>query len=281
MRRWILAGFFVFGALLSLGALDWLVSLMALPLVQYCPDGKYNQATQENCTAYHVVLFGFLGESIRGISVFLDKASNAIIALATVAICYFTYTLWKSADRADRHFTVSERAYVKLSHHSPGLSFSDPNPSGRVIAEVRVAAKNWGNTPATVSDIALDLRALGKSIPSDRMIPDNAKTALAFLAPGEDFTFGFGFVFSAEDYEQFNNFLARARLVGYVDYIDQFGNRWRNGYERIYFRTLDNSSLPASERNNLVISRDSRGHYDRPRKPGEGIDWDWEPKPPK
>ena len=56
---------------------------------------------------------------------------------------------------------------------------------------------------------------------------------------------------------------------GYVDYIDQFGQRHRGGYARVYDPRLDTEP----SRNNLLFITQKGYNYDRLRKRGEGSDW--------
>ena len=78
-------------------------------------------------------------------------------------------------------------------------------------------------------------------------------------------------------------------LLGYVDYIDKFGDRHRAGYARVY-DPLENSEARYTKagvldvkayarRNNLPFVMTPGYNYDRPRekKKGEGNDWDDDP----
>ncbi len=62
------------------------------------------------------------------------------------------------------HNRVVERAYVKISHKEPGLVFTEARTSVQVTVEV----KNWGRTPAQVSEVLLKIQSLAaeESLPS-------------------------------------------------------------------------------------------------------------------
>jgi hypothetical protein len=57
-----------------------------------------------------------------------------------------------------------------------------------------------------------------------------------------------------------------------VGYIDVFGGHHRGGYARVYDPALETG--PVGKRNNLAFVTDRAYNYDRPRRKGEGDDWD-------
>ena len=57
----------------------------------------------------------------------------------------------------------------------------------------------------------------------------------------------------------------RLIVYGYVDYIDQFGQRHRAGFGRQYH--------PSATTNNMVFPDTGPFNYDCERQVGEGIDW--------
>ena len=68
-------------------------------------------------------------------------------------------------------------------------------------------------------------------------------------------------------------------LYGYVDYIDQFGQRHRAGWARLYEPDRDDRQYYPSDddfakRSNLVFVAEEGYNYDRERMPREGNDWD-------
>ena len=66
-----------------------------------------------------------------------------------------------------------------------------------------------------------------------------------------------------------NAFTHTLYLIGYVDYIDQFGQRHRGGYARMY-KPL---TVLLQNQNNLFYVIQEGYNYDRLRKRGEGEDW--------
>ena len=67
----------------------------------------------EYCAFYNVV-----AAALWHIGDGLNYFGPAIAGVSTVAVAVFTWTLWRSTDRAGEHFRVTERAYVKMSHIS-------------------------------------------------------------------------------------------------------------------------------------------------------------------
>ena len=69
----------------------------------------------------------------------------------TLVIAIFTGLLAWISYRSKQNFQRSERAYVQLSHAGP-LTFANGGIPG-----VPMETKNWGKTPATVTDIILGI----------------------------------------------------------------------------------------------------------------------------
>ncbi|MGH7258123.1 MAG: hypothetical protein ACREIM_07075 [Nitrospiraceae bacterium] len=70
----------------------------------------------------------------------------------------------------------------------------------------------------------------------------------------------------------------RLYVFGYIDYIDQFGERHRAGYARAYIAGKDFTGAYSppdafDARNNLDLLTEPGYNYDRRRQPGEGHDW--------
>ena len=83
---------------------------------------------------------------------------------------------------------MSERAYVKMSHASPGLEFIQPGGQ----YNVRMQVKNFGRTPARVIYVAVNVRYFTSS----EMLPlgppeiETVTTAvMAFMLPNDEFFF--------------------------------------------------------------------------------------------
>ena len=89
---------------------------------------------------------------------FLDAHAGAITAIATGVIGIFSFTLWHTNRQQLRHSRVVERAYVKLSHIKPGLTVKQ---DGKFWVQIK--AKNFGQTPARVTDILLKPLILPKN----------------------------------------------------------------------------------------------------------------------
>ena len=169
--------------------------------------------------------------------------------------------------RENRHFRVTERAYVKMSHTSPpGLDWAE---SGSNWFLVDVVVKNFGRTPARVIGVMLTYRV----IPNGQTMPDTPvytgdddwrDHAAAFLVTNDDFHQQGQFELSSTDKDAVVKQRATLFFYGYVDYIDQFGQRHRAGYGRQYMHGLP--------QNNLVFPESGRLNYDRKHRRGE--DWD-------
>jgi hypothetical protein len=167
-----------FAKLISLVALVAGLGLLWLgPYREYC---KSDYAKDDYCAAYKMsVTFGH----------FLDVHSGAITTLATIAIAFFTWTLWRSNEKmwiatqqALRHAEETAerqlRAYVHISR--AGIKFDPPESP-----EWHLEIKNFGQTPAyEVSQwthIWITDRPLKEPLP----IPAaDFKTAKSILAPG-------------------------------------------------------------------------------------------------
>lgn len=130
--------------------------------------------------------------------------------------------------------------------------------------------RNVGRTPATITDVVLDVSVLNEneSLAAILKYPVNAPE----LAP-ENFLYADGFFFterrfpvSSVDMDDIQTRKKTLILFGYVDYIDQFGRRHRSGYARQY--------NPSDKNGNLYIAIKRGYNYDRERQRGEGHDWD-------
>ncbi len=111
-----------------------------------------------NCPSYNVVAFFF--SRFIGLT---NQYGPAITAFATIAIGFFTLTLWRSTDRAGEHYKSTERAYIQMSHHG-GLEFMAGS-----IPTLRMQIRNRGNTPARVIRSAqrCDIWDVRKPLPAD------------------------------------------------------------------------------------------------------------------
>lgn len=191
-------------------------------------------------------------------------------AMAGVAVAWFTYVLVTTAKRADEHFRVSERAYIQMSHRR-GIEFI----GGEKIT-VKMQVRNWGKTPGRVTDQRLGpiLKATKNAKltgPPDYSALKETTAPEAFLIPTGLYNWSVGFEFSEVGAaEAIKDGEATLFLIGYVDYKDEFGGRYRAGYARKYATNPEDSGDP----NNLSFVPSKGFNYDRMRKPGEGNDWD-------
>jgi len=86
----------------------------------------------------------------------------------------------------------------------------------------------------------------------------------AFLVSGDSYLFSGSVPVSESDVASLRNRTRQLHIIGYVDYVDQFGARHRGGYARLYDREREN---------NLIYVREPGYNYDRLRVRGEGGDW--------
>lgn len=163
---------------------------------------------------------------------------------------------------------LAERAYVKMSHVSPGIKWHKEDSRS---FEIVVRIQNFGRTPTNVTDVVLCIKVLPneESLPSipSYTIKDREEIPGGFLMPGDWFTYtgNFGLF---DKIDSVKDKSSKIWVIGYVDYIDQFKQRHRNGYARVYNRWLDDG-----KQNNLLLVTQSGYNYDRPRNKGEGNDW--------
>jgi hypothetical protein len=178
-------------------------------------------------------------------------------------------------ERQLNHTRQVERAYVTISHTPPGLVIE--GNSGWITVRVR----NFGRTPATVTDVLLKTITL----PKDDRLPDvpnyerknreARKIPKGFLVSNDELFYGEAY----EVHERIKSGALKFWFIGYVDYIDQFGQRHRGGYARLYDPPSDDplryegDDRAFKERNNLRFVQQDGYNYDRPRQEGEGIDW--------
>jgi len=172
------------------------------------------------------------------------------------------------------------RAYVKLSHNQPGLTFE----TDRGVFRVTIQVKNFGRTPARITNVLINSRVLSTSDPlSDT--PDYTKDSAtyeglsAFLVAGDEAFLSMAFSgVASESLRAVELKMKKLLLNGYVDYIDQFGQRHRAGWARLYDPDRDNRQYyPSDEdfakRSNLVFVEKQGYNYDRERMQREGNDW--------
>lgn len=212
-------------------------------------------------------------------------AFTIVLAVVTAMLACYTARLWRattdlvrdSGDTARKEL----RAYVKMSHNPPGLTFE----TSKGVFRVTVHVKNYGRTPARTTNALVKYGVLSSSEPlPDR--PDYTKDKatheglMAFLVAGDEAFLSMAF--SGVPSESLGAVALKTKklwLYGYVDYIDQFGQRHRAGWARLYDPDRDDRQYyPSDEdfarRSNLVFVTKEGYNYDRERIRGEGNDWD-------
>ncbi len=199
------------------------------------------------------------------------------VALSAIGIFGLLGTIWltrssvqqaaRSADAANANtaaMILAERAYVKMSILDPGVQWRNDDRQ----FYVKVVVKNFGRTPATVTDtrIYASIREHGDLLSTEFPYPPDDREArhTGFLVPGEDFPFEKNFPITKSSPRQDSS--KRLWIFGHVDYI-ALGNRYRFGFARLYEPVLD-----GGERNIMTVT-EGRYDFDRERKPEEGDDW--------
>lgn len=231
-----------------------LVALFLAPFFQetyndQCPAKA--KGDSEQCSAEHVISLSF---SRAG--QFLRDNHDVIIALGTLFIALFTFTLWRSTeklwDAGERQINLAEeqhrttkaiqRAYVTLNERNPIRLGNGVSP-GDGDFTISVVVKNWGATPAVVTAISMVARVFDSlaEVPIDPPYGD------------KDTDFGGAFLVSQDAFESTHSLHVSGKtltgkefvtaiengtkvllILGYVDYSDKFGIRHRSGFAREY-----------------------------------------------
>jgi hypothetical protein len=205
---------------------------------------------------------------------------------------------------SERHFRVAERAYINITHKPPGVSVSSltftesRDNIGKKEIGFTVSVSNTGNTPAKVTFHNFML-IIGDCLPPVPVYEGSGGTGVeAFLVKSGSFQVRRKVMQPKSDWDDVSEGKKKLFIVGFVDYIDQFGQRHRTGYARVYDRKVDwhtpqtrprRSTAgqvvssphelwePNPEwvrRNNLNFVSEPGYNYDQLREPGEGNDWD-------
>jgi hypothetical protein len=209
----------------------------------------------------------------------LAKYTAALIAVGVIQILIFIGQLifiW----RQESATKTIERAYVKMSHDPPGLNFEKPIGAFWLRSNI----KNYGRTPARISDVLITFKILPSSdslprIPEYQKLPGSRESPKAFLVTEDEFFISALFDMKPVDPVDIDAGVMKLWVYGYVDYIDNFKQRHRAGYARVYQHQADDPSIYAGDemfkkRSNLVFVTQAGYNYDRPRKKDEGNDWD-------
>ena len=159
----------------------------------------------------------------------------------------------------------AERAYVTLSILDPGVQWR-PNDERQFFVKVR--AKNFGRTPATVTHIRLhaNIREHGDLLPVEFPYQEDEGTVhrTGFLVPVDDFVFDRNFPLAPSQPRRDSS--RRLWIFGHVDYMT-LGRRYRYGFACQYEPCLDGGAR------NVMPAAESRYDFDRQRVQGEGNDW--------
>jgi len=216
----------------------------------------------------------------------IDAHHAALTLLATLFIAAFTGTLWWSTRQlwkaGERQIALAkltseatqtvlgqtrviERAYVKLSHEPPGVGFERMD----MTIHVKLRVKNFGRTPAQVTDVILRPVILA---PAERLPAvlsyrgtEVYPATRAFLVADDKIFTHVVFPLSEREYEGVWARQLSLHVIGFVDYIDAFGVRHRGGYARIYTPDLQN--------NLTFTAENSAYNFDIVRTVGVGRDW--------
>ncbi len=209
-----------------------------------------------------------------------SRVPNLMLVIFTAILAGCTVLLTWIARRQNQMMRTIERAYVKMSHHSrreyPALNINLQAGTATVTINIR----NFGRTPAEVTDVFLALAFDDLPPPGSYILPPGHQQTRVYLVTQDKFNHYVPFtgldpdalMAVMEDEER------KLWLYGYVDYRDRFGTRHRGGYMRRYER-FDRTAAPDAlghlpERyNNLVFDPTPGFNYDRERERGEGNDW--------
>ena len=204
-----------------------------------------------------------------------DTFLAAFTAMLVIVGILQTIILFKTTT----HFKIVERAYIKMSHRPPGIETEGITGLFGVTLEIA----NFGKTPARVTDVFLTHVVVPhkKGLPK---IPDYQLPAVrdnipsAFLVTEDKFFFAQSFRIPKVETISIMELESDLYLIGFVDYVDQFKQRHRGGYARLYQPRMDDRSRfktddAFQQRSNLVFVAQDGYNYDRPRVRGEGNDW--------
>lgn len=223
-----------------------------------------------------------LNEQTVGLNSEVARFTGYLAILAFVQCLMLAAQLYFNYKQTENQ-RVIERAYVKMSHDLPGMMFSEEDQDSVLrICWVEMKIKNFGKTPARVTDVVMEIIPTEQSAKLPDPLDDVAsrgKPFSAFLLENEE-------VFHTQPKYLDPDVMLSVRagtkklfVYGYIDYIDQFGVRHRAGYGRAYVYGRDfPGAYPAGtssfeKRDNLDLLTEPGYNYDRPRKKVEGGDW--------
>lgn len=247
----------------------------------YPPRGEKSYSESQGNTRDHLEdasnasSIRFIVSKSKNFREFAFGTHDDVIASFTVVLGIFTALLFFAtkkltilAANQDESTKTIARAYVKISPFSPGINFVMPG-----IFYVRVEVKNWGNTPANVTDVMLKAIVLNpdESLPLN---PNYTRVRIesehhVFLVAGEGFIYSNPEAFKIQDSDIscVENGSKELYVIGYVDYTDGFGRGYRGGFARRYWHVADSKSDPAryANRQNLMFVTQEGYNYDEER----------------
>lgn len=240
---------------------------VAISPAQNPPAAQQNQQADNRPVNKNTPIFLSLGTWIDGHREAVDAIGVFVTAIATVFIALYTIALVGTGRKADTHFRVVERAYIKMSHFPPGLEWIGIE-AGKFRVVMRV--KNFGSTPGEV--LGTFLTHVVEIEPPSRLPYEGAHStheAEAFLVKDDEFRFMQEFQLTPEQYALYRNSKGVIFIAGYVEYRDRFGQRHFAGYARSYDRVRDVRGNYASEqdwaaRNNLTFVGKAGFNFDAP-----------------
>jgi len=231
-------------------------------------------------------VFHGLRASASNFGEWVETHHGALTLLATLFIAAFTGTLWWSTRQlwkaGEQQIALAkqtseatqkmlgqtraiERAYVKLSHEPPGVRFERMD----MTIHVKLRVKNFGRTPAHVTDVILTpvILASGERLPATLSYRGTEvyPATRAFLVADDKIFTHIVFPLTEREYEGVWAGQLSLHVIGFVDYIDAFGVRHRGGYARVYTPDLQN---------NLIFTTDNSAYnFDVVRTVDVGRDW--------
>ncbi len=184
--------------------------------------------------------------------------ADALLVLFTAVLAYATFQLRKTVKRQDHHYTLTERAYVELSHRHPGISWTDGKPG------FKIKLKNRGRTPCRLVDFKMGYAFWRKTSPFALPPVPVYDKAVEYVPPkgmlvpgGYIFVTG-GIVKSDVDFQAAISADLTLLAYCYVEYRDIFGNLHHAGWGREY------EPVNEGQENNLGYLSSEDYNYDRP-----------------
>jgi hypothetical protein len=126
----------------------------------------------------------------------------------------------------------AQRAYVRLSHVG-GMTLQIADETA--VIQIQLQAKNWGETPAIVTSVAIGpiFLAPSQKLPPNPSYPP-ASVESSLLLRNEEMFRRVPIPIDVADAGAVQSGTMALYLVGYIDYIDAFKVRHRGGYAREY-----------------------------------------------